>query len=124
MRLLFDKGVPVRLRYSLTGHSVMTVYELGWDELGNGLLLARAQDQYDVFITTDSNIKYQQRLEAYNIALVVLRAFDTKLESYLPLLPDIEATLATIQPGEVVYVYADQRLALKDQRKGRKKEKG
>lgn len=70
MRVLFDKGVPVRLRHSLAGHSVVAVHELGWDNLGNGKLLAKAQRQYDVLITTDSNIKYQQRLDAFDIALL------------------------------------------------------
>jgi predicted nuclease of predicted toxin-antitoxin system len=123
MRVLFDKGVPVRLRHSLSAHSVTTAYELGWDALENGELLKTAQDQFDVLITTDSNMKYQQRLTDYDIALIVLRAFNTKLGSYLPLIPEIETTLTTIQSGEVVYIYADQKLALKDQRKGRKRGK-
>ena len=118
MRLLFDEGVPVRLRHSLSTHSVTTVQALGWEELKNGALLEIAQTQFDVMITTDSNIKYQQRLDAYDIALIVLRAFSTKLKSYLPLVSEIEAVLAKIQPGEVVYIYADPKLALKDQRKG------
>jgi predicted nuclease of predicted toxin-antitoxin system len=120
MRILFDKGVPVRLRHSLPSHSVTAVHELGWDNLENGELLTAAQDQFDALITTDSNMKYQRRLSNYDIALIVLRAFNTKLESYLPLVPEIENILTTIQPGEVVYIYADQKLALKDQRKGRK----
>jgi len=120
MQILFDKGVPVGLRRSLPGHSVTALHEVGWDDLENGELLKSAQNQYDVLITTDSNMKYQQRLSDYNIALIVLRAFNTKLESYLPLVPEIENVLTTIQPGEVVYIYADQKLALKDQRKGRK----
>lgn len=123
MRILFDKGVPVRLRHSLAGHEVTTVHRLGWDELENGALLVRAQNDYDVLITTDSNMKYQQRLADYHIALIVLRAFDTKLKSYLPLVPEIENVLSTVQPGEVVYIYADQKLALKDQRKGVSKKK-
>ena len=119
MQVLFDKGVPLKLRRSFPMHGVTTVRDLGWDEFENGELLARAQDHYDVLITTDSNIKYQQRLDSYNIALIVLRAFNTKLESYLPLVPEIEAVLAKIQPCEVVYIYANPKLALKDQRKGR-----
>ncbi len=118
MRLLFDEGVPVRLRHSLSTHSVTTVQALAWEELKNGALLEIAQTQFDVLITTDSNIKYQQRLDAYDIALIVLRAFNTKLKSYLPLVSEIETVLAKIQPGEVVYIYADPKLALKDQRKG------
>ncbi|HWQ34400.1 MAG TPA: DUF5615 family PIN-like protein [Blastocatellia bacterium] len=120
MKILFDKGVPVRLRQSLPDHSVTTVHELGWDEYENGELLKTAQDFYEVLITTDSNMKYQQRLPDYNIALVVLRAFNTKLESYLPLVPELENVLTTIPAGEVVYIYADQKLLMKDQRKGRK----
>lgn len=101
-------------------HSVTTVHDLDWDNLENGELLTAAQDKYDALITTDSNMKYQRRLSDYDIALIVLRAFNTKLESYLPLVPEIENALTTIQPGEVVYIYADQKLALRDQRKGRK----
>jgi predicted nuclease of predicted toxin-antitoxin system len=123
MRILFDKGVPVGLRRSLSHYTVTTVHDRGWDELENGDLLKIAQDQFDILITTDSNIKYQQRLTEYDIALIVLRAFNTKLESYLPLIPEIETVLMTIQPGEVVYIYADQKLALKDQRKGQKRRK-
>lgn len=102
-------------------HNVATVQALGWEEFKNGNLLTVAQDQFDVLITTDSNMKYQQHLVRYDIALIVLRAFNTKLESYLPLVPEIETTLNTIQPGQVVYIYADPKLALRDQRKGRKR---
>ncbi len=66
MRILFDKGVPVGLRRSLPGHSVTALHEVGWDDLENGELLKSAQNQYDVLITTDSNMKYQQRLSDYN----------------------------------------------------------
>jgi predicted nuclease of predicted toxin-antitoxin system len=121
MRALFDKGVPVKLRHSFPDHSVTTVRDLGWDELGNGELLAKAQEFFDVLITTDSNVSCQQPLHDYDIALIVLRALKIKLEFYLPMVPEIENTFSKIQPGEVVYIYADPKLALKDQRKGRKR---
>lgn len=76
------------------------MHDRGWDELENGELLKIAQEQFDVLITTDSNIK-----------------------SYLPLVPEIEDILTVIQPSEVIYVYAGQKLALKDQRKGKKRRK-
>ncbi|MEK7831032.1 MAG: hypothetical protein AAB401_08100 [Acidobacteriota bacterium] len=123
MRVLFDKGVPVKLRHSFPNHSVTVVRDLGWDELENGKLLAQAQNQFDVLITTDSNVSYQQPLHAYDIALIVLRAFKIKLEFYLPLVPEVETALSTIQSGEVVYIKADPKLALKDQRKWRKRRK-
>ena len=120
MKVLFDKGVPVRLRRAFDGLDITTVQELGWDELANGELLATAQAEYDVLISTDSNIKYQQNLPDYNIALIVLRAFNTKLESYLPLIPEIKIAVQAISPGDVVYLYADPKLAAVDARKGRK----
>jgi predicted nuclease of predicted toxin-antitoxin system len=120
MKVLFDKGVPIRLRRALPDLDITTIQELGWDELANGELLAQAQDEFDVLISTDSNIKYQQNLPDYEIALIVLRAFNTKLESYLPLVPEIELAVQTISAGDVVYLYADPKLAALDARKGTK----
>ncbi|MDZ4717339.1 MAG: hypothetical protein SH847_02635 [Roseiflexaceae bacterium] len=62
MNILFDQGVPVPLRRALTNHGVVTVYEQGWSTLVNGQLLEVAEQQgFDVFITTDQNLKYQQQ---------------------------------------------------------------
>ena len=60
MRLLFDHGTPAPLRRALTGHSVSTAYEMGWTELDNGALLRAAESDFDVLITTDRNLRYQQ----------------------------------------------------------------
>lgn len=63
MRVLFDQGAPVPLRKMLHGHSVSTAYELGWNCLGNGELIAKAESAgFDVLVTTDKNLKYQQNL--------------------------------------------------------------
>ena len=120
MKVLFDKGVPLGLRRALSSLEITTVQELGWDELENGSLLVTAQDEYDILISTDSNMKYQQNLPNYDIALIVLRAFNTKLESYLPLVPELEIAVQNINPGEVLYLYADPKLAAIDARKGRR----
>lgn len=73
MRVLFDQGTPVPLRASLAGHTVETAYELGWATLENGELLSAAeQEGFDVFVTTDRNLQYQQNLEGRLIAIVVL----------------------------------------------------
>lgn len=119
MRILFDQGMPRKLRQSLPGHEVRTAYEAGWSDLENGDLLREAEKDFDVPISTDSDIKYQQQLPDYNIALIVLRAFTNSLDDYLPLVPQLLDTLQTITPGTVVYLYADDRLARKDQLKGR-----
>jgi hypothetical protein len=73
VRLLFDQGTPVPLRQSLTHYEVTTVYERDWSRLKNGELLDNAEKQgFEVLVTTDSNLKYQQNLKSRRIAIVVL----------------------------------------------------
>jgi len=73
MRVLFDQGTPVPLRGFLNSHTVTTVYEMGWSRTRNGDLLQLADQQmFDVFLTTDQNLKYQQNLTDRQIAIVVL----------------------------------------------------
>lgn len=73
MKVLFDQGTPAPLRSILTGHDVKTAFECGWDRLENGALLAAAEAAgFEVFITTDQNLRYQQNLSQRRIAIVVL----------------------------------------------------
>jgi hypothetical protein len=75
MRILFDQGTPAPLRYSLVGHEVKLAYEQGWSTLQNGDLLNTAEaGGFDVLITTDQNLRYQQNLSQRKIALIVLSA--------------------------------------------------
>jgi hypothetical protein len=74
MRILFDQGTPVPLRRHLAGHIIDTVYEQGWSTLKNGVLLTTAEQAgYDVFITTDQRLRYQQNLTGRQLAIGVLR---------------------------------------------------
>lgn len=73
MKVLFDQGTPVPLRRQLVGHLIDTVYERGWATLSNGQLLATAeQSGYDLFVTTDQNLRYQQNLGGRRLAILVL----------------------------------------------------
>lgn len=73
MRVLFDQGTPVPLRDLLTQHEVSTAYELGWSTLKNGELLDAAEREgFEVLVTTDKNLKYQQNLGGRRIAVIVL----------------------------------------------------
>ena len=72
MKILFDQGVPVPLRQSLVGYSVSTAHEQGWSRLANGDLLAAAEQYFDVLITTDQNLRYQQNLTGRRLAILVL----------------------------------------------------
>jgi hypothetical protein len=72
MRILFDQGTPVPLRRYLPGHTVSTAYEMGWSNLTNGDLLAKAESLFDLMLTTDQNLRYQQNLQGRKLAIVVL----------------------------------------------------
>ena len=75
MRILFDQGTPAPLRYRLSGYDVKLAFELGWSTLQNGELLNAAEnDGFEVFVTTDKNLRYQQNLAHRKIALIVLAA--------------------------------------------------
>ncbi len=72
-RILFDQGVPVPLRNAFAGVArVETVFERGWSTVQNGALILRAQSAFDVFVTTDKNLRYQQNLTERSLAIVVL----------------------------------------------------
>jgi hypothetical protein len=73
MRILFDQATPVPIRLFLKGHTVRTAAQQGWDRLTNGELLAAAEAAgFEVLLTTDKNMRYQQNLRGRNIAIVVI----------------------------------------------------
>jgi hypothetical protein len=73
VRVLFDQGTPAPLRHALVDHSVQTAFELGWGTLQNGALIAAAESAgFDVLLTTDKNLKYQQNLASRRLAVIVL----------------------------------------------------
>ena len=73
MKILFDNGAPKPIARCLTGHEVTYARRIGWHEMENGELIRRAEDAgYDVLLSTDKNIRYQQNLTGRKIVLVVL----------------------------------------------------
>ncbi len=73
MLILFDNGVPAPLRYALKGHTIVEAIERGWDRLVNGELIAAAEAEgFEVLLTTDKNMRYQQGLTGRKIAFAVL----------------------------------------------------
>ena len=71
MRILFDQGTPVPLAQYLSGHSIETVFKLGWSNLENGALLALAEESFDLLITTDQQLRYQQNLTGRSLSILV-----------------------------------------------------
>ena len=106
MKLLLDESLPRGLRSHLTDHEVATVPARGWSGLSNGELLDLARGEFDVFLTADQNLQYQQSLANRGISVVVLAARTNRLQDLLPLVPRVLAALEGIDPGQVVRVAA------------------
>jgi hypothetical protein len=98
MKVLFDQGTPVPLRSFLIGHEVTTAHELGWSNLKNGDLISAAETRFEVFVTTDQNLQYQQNLSGRNLAILVLPTTSwPRLQSHTEV---ILAELNKTRPGE------------------------
>jgi len=104
MRVLLDECVPRKLRRELTGHEVLTVTERGWSGVENGELLALAEAEFDVFLTVDQNLKYQQNLASFNIGLILLVARNNGLKALSPLMPRVREALETIKRGDFIRI--------------------
>ena len=83
MCILLDESLPRRLSRALAEHTVTTVVEAGWSGVKNGKLLALAAGQYDVFVTADRNLQYQQNLSSLPLAVVVLSAISFSAQSVI-----------------------------------------
>jgi hypothetical protein len=100
MRILFDQGTPVPLRRALAGHAVSTAHEMGWDALDNGALLDAAEAAFDVFITTDRNLRHQQNLTGRRLAILVLPTPSwPKIRSHTS---QIAMAIDALRPGDLV----------------------
>lgn len=106
MRILIDECLPKRLKQTLAGHVAATVQEQGWSRSKNGELLRLAEGSFDVFITADQNLEFQQDLDRFNLGVVVLFALDNRLQTLLPLVPRLLEALRTIRPRQLVHIKA------------------
>ena len=104
MKVLIDENLPRKLAGHLKGHECRTVAECGWAGKKNGELLALAEDQFDVLLTLDKNIPYQQDLKLGRIAILIVRAPSNRVQDLLPVIPDCLVALKSIEPGHVVRV--------------------
>ena len=105
MRILFDHGTPVPLRRNLRNHEVATAYEMGWAKLANGALLSAAESEFEVLITTDQSLRYQQNLVDRKLAILVLPT--TSWPRIQANIEQIVAAVDALSPGDFVELSFD-----------------
>ena len=104
MRIFLDECIDWRLARDIAGHDISSAQEMGWTGLKNGELLGRVAAQFDVFLTVDRNLSFQQNLTAFEIAVVVLRSTSNRLGDLQGLIPKLLWALTSAQRGTVTYV--------------------
>jgi hypothetical protein len=102
MKVLLDECVTRYLKRDFTGHEVFTVEEAGFKGLKNGRLLQTASGQYDVLVTVDQNLQYQQNLKTLAMAIIVLKAKRNTYPMLKPLMPHVLERLKIIKPSEII----------------------
>ena len=106
MRVFVDECINKRLMRHLTGHTYVHILDTPLRSTANGVLLRAIAPDYDVFLTRDQNLKFQQNLQRYPLAFVVLRARSNRLADLLPLMPKLLVALDQIaadgvKPGDL-----------------------
>jgi predicted nuclease of predicted toxin-antitoxin system len=89
MRILLDEDLPRRFSALLVGHESVTVQQAGWSGIKNGKLLALAATKFDVLLTMDGGLEFQQNLATLPVAILVVEAFSNRMEHLEPLVPDV-----------------------------------
>jgi hypothetical protein len=98
--MLLDECVDRRFAKDLSGHFVKTVPQMEWATIKKGELLALAEKEFDVFITVDHNLSFQQNLPKFNIAVLILRAPSNRLADLRPLAPKVLSILPSLTKGK------------------------
>jgi predicted nuclease of predicted toxin-antitoxin system len=104
MKVLLDECLPKKLKHKVKAELVKTVPEAGWAGKKNGELLRLAEVSFDVLLTNDQNMEYQQNLKNFDLAFVVMVAPTNDIADLLPLMPATNYTLKTIKAGEIEYI--------------------
>lgn len=105
MKVLLDECIPRKLKNALPDHKCQTVPEAGLAGRKNGLLLLLAESSgFEVFLTMDKGLQYEQNLAGHRIAILIVRAKSNRLDDLLPHLDACRSAMNSIQPGEVVLV--------------------
>lgn len=104
MKVLLDECIDWRLSREIIGHEVKTARQMGCSTISNGELLALAEKRFDLFVTVDRNLSFQQDVPAFAIAAVLLRAKSNRLSDLRTSVPELLASIRVAKRGTVTYV--------------------
>jgi hypothetical protein len=104
VKIFLDECVDWRLARDIIGHDVKTARQMGWTAIKNGELLTLASKHFDVFVTTDRNLSFQQNLASFSIAVIVLKARTNRLADLRPLIPNLLASIESALRGAASFV--------------------
>jgi len=104
MKLLIDECLPRALKRLISEHECRTVQEMGWSGKQNGVLLLLAEKEFDVLVTIDQGMEYEQNLANREIALLVLGARSNQIEDLTPVVPGALSALRNVHSGQIVWV--------------------
>lgn len=106
LKVLLDECAPKKLKIFLLtyGHECHTAQEMGWSGIQNGELLALAAPLFDVLVTIDQRIQYQQNMSGRHIAVVIICGRSNRLEDLIPHFPACAEMLRSVQPGQVIEI--------------------
>ena len=114
MRILLDECLPRKLKRELEGYETFTVPEMGWDGVKNGALLKLAESRFDIFLTIDSNMEFQQNIPEYNLAIVALVAKGNDIDTLRPLMPLVISSIPKVEKGKVLHIEQQNELEISD----------
>ena len=103
-RVLFDENVPRPLRRSLAEFTIRTVQEEGLGSFQNGQLLRRAEGKFDVLVTADRRMRFQQNLASFQLGIVVIRTPRLRVQTLLTVVEELRIAIRDVKAGELVII--------------------
>jgi predicted nuclease of predicted toxin-antitoxin system len=104
MKILLDECLPRRLLRDLRDHQATTVHRQGWSGLKDKELLQKATREFDIFITLDSNLAFQQNLRSLHLCIIVIRAINSRYETLQPLASDLQLAIENAVPNHLILI--------------------
>jgi hypothetical protein len=104
VRILLDECVHAGVRAAFSGHTVKTVTESGWRSTKDGQLLLFAEKRFDVFLTVDRRLEFQNHLPKFKLGFIVVRVPSNRFHSFVPLFDELLDAATSVRPGEIIHI--------------------